>query len=218
MSEELKLGIGRPLSWPYVASDFHRSFIMLEKPPETEVIDAISGPIHEMRNYIVIRALELGCTKLLFIDADHAFNSDLAFRLLDHNVPIVGGLCFKKQPPFDPTMFSGEHHNLRTIYDWEDGLVEVTATGTGCLLIDMEVFEEIDYPWFEWTRLPSGKEVGEDVGFCYKANKAGYKIYVDTTVEAEHITQMRVNKDMHRLFRELQKRDVCMFSKNRFFA
>lgn len=218
MEEELKLGIGIPLSWPYVSSDFLRSLTMLKKPPETEIIHAVSGPIHEMRNLIVIRAMELGCTKLLFIDADHAFTEDLAFRLIGRNVPIVGALCFKKLPPFDPTLLTGEPHKCTTLYEWEEGLIEVTATGTGCLMVDIEVFEEIDYPWFEWVRLPGGREVGEDVGFCYKAKEKGYKIHVDTTVEAEHLTQMRVNKDMHKLFRALSKDGVCSFNSSRFFS
>jgi hypothetical protein len=72
-------------------------------------------------------------------------------------------------------------------------LMEVDATGTGCLLIRTEVFLNMDYPWFEFTKTEAGKVVGEDVGFCKKAKKAGYKIYVDTSINCGHMGLLEVN-------------------------
>ena len=41
--------------------------------------------------------------------------------------------------------------------------------------------------WFEFIRGPHGLEWGEDLSFCFKAARIGYKIYVDTAVLPEHM-------------------------------
>ena len=93
-------------------------------------------------------------------------------------------------------------HDTMGYGDWEDGeLVEVDATGTGCILYNLEVFKKIPYPWFEFKKHPeTGLVIGEDVGLCQKLQAAGYKIYVDTSVEIEHLTIIKINKAMHKLW------------------
>ena len=49
-------------------------------------------------------------------------------------------------------------------------------------------------------QLESGKGVGEDVGFCSKLRCAGFNIYVDTSIEIDHMTIMGVNRDFYKLY------------------
>ena len=81
----------------------------------------------------------------------------------------------------------------------------MTATGTGCLLIDCSVFDELAYPWFEFKKTEENNPVGEDINFCYRAVEAGMKVYVDCSIETEHITLMRVNRNMWELSRDLMR-------------
>lgn len=211
-SGDFLLGIGIPLTWPYVASDFFDSFMMMQKPENrTEVLRAGSGPIHEMRNNLCLRAMDLHCTHLLFLDADMRYPVDLIPRILQHEKEILGALCFKRWPPFCPTLYEGDEYNLTLMEEYEEGLIEVTATGTACLLIDLQVLENIPFPWFEFSTGVRGETVGEDIGFCYKARDAGYKIHVDTTIKTEHLTIARVNENLWRLNQEGRKQKAFQF-------
>lgn len=204
--DDVILGIGIPLSWPYCPSDFFDSFAVMEKPDPSHVIRASSGPIQEMRNTITTRALELGCTHLIFLDADMVYPQDTLVRLLSHKKEIVGGLCFKRWPPFSPTLFEGEPYKMTLMDPYpEDSLVEVTATGTGCLLVDCRVFEDMIYPWWQFDETETGGPVGEDVKFCYKARELGYPVFVDTGLKIEHLCQMRVNENLWKMNKALIK-------------
>lgn len=213
--KDVKLGIGIPCSWTHVPSDFFFSYIQMNKPSGNQVIRASSGPVDTMRNLIARKALELECTHLLFLDADMVFPEDTIDRLLSHDVDIVGGLCFKKGPPFDPTLLVGENFKAQILRDYPpEGMIEVCATGTACLLLNLDILEKIPYPWFEFTRLPDGRPVGEDIGFCYKARDAGFKVYVDCSVKTEHVTLVRVGEGMHKFHRWTEESGVCQLKQN----
>ncbi len=193
------IGLGVPLSWPYVNADFFDSFTMMYKPGQCHLIRATSGPIEEMRNNIANRAIDMDCSHLLFLDADMVFPTDTIIRLLERDVDIVGGLCYKRWPPFHPTVFKGKPLDMYMVDEWEENeLVEVTATGTGCLLINTEVLKTMPPPWFKLDHRPdNGGPIGEDINFCYHAAQYGYKIYVDTSVAVEHLATMWVGRGIY---------------------
>jgi hypothetical protein len=64
-----------------------------------------------------------------------------------------------------------------------DALIECDAVGFGCVLIRREVFEAIQYPYFEADPETGG---AEDFDFCEKARAAGYKIWADFSIQANH--------------------------------
>lgn len=200
----MRLGIGIPLNWPYMHTDFFDSFLLMDKC-KGHMLRANSGSIDVMRNSIVASAQELNCTHLMFLDTDMIFPPDTISRLAAHDLDIVGGLCFKRWPPFHPTLYTGERYKLEFIYPYDDGLVEVTATGAACLLIKMEVFNKIKYPWFKFDKTPDNRMVGEDINFCYKAADVDYKLYVDTSIRTLHIVQMAVDDNFYRLELALNK-------------
>jgi GT2 family glycosyltransferase len=206
----MKLGIGIPLSWHYVPSDFFDSCMLLNKH-NGMVIRASSGPIHEMRNTIVRRSLELDCTHLIFLDADMVYPPDTITQLLSHDKDIVGALTFKRWPNFEPLLFAGDEHNMYLIDPIPEGVVKVTATGTGCLMIKTSVFDNMEYPWFEFSS-ENGKPVGEDINFCYNAKKVGYEIYVDTTIRTEHLCNTRVNWNLYHMQKDMLSQGLKGFT------
>ena len=207
----MKLAIGIPLSWHYVPSDFFDSCMVLNKHG-AEVIRASSGPIQEMRNNITMDALAKGCTHLIFLDADMVYPPDTITKLLSHDKDIVGALTFRRWPDFEPLLFTGEPYKMTLIDPIPEGLVKVTATGTGCLMINTEVFEVVKYPWFEFGRTEDKKPVGEDINFCYKARAAGFDVYVDTTVRTEHLCNTRVNWNLYNLQKDMLAQGLKGFS------
>jgi hypothetical protein len=58
------------------------------------------------------------------------------------------------------------------------------------MLIKKGVIEKIQYPWFESERLEHKQYIdicSEDVSFCKKILKAGFEIYLDTTIRVGHL-------------------------------
>lgn len=201
-----ELGIGIPCSLKDVPRGFFYSFVHMDRPSFT-FIHADNGPVDTLRNDIVEKALAMGVTNLIMMDVDMIYHKDTITRLLSHNLPIVGALCFRRYPPFDSIMLRINGAGYQSVDEWEDGeLVEVDATGAGCLMFDMEIFRKMPYPWFRFQKNPeNGLTIGEDIGFCQDLKAAGYRIFVDTSVPAGHLTEIIVNRELNRLYRAMEK-------------
>jgi len=143
-------------------------------------------PIERARNELVTQAFYKGCSHVLFIDDDIWPDSTYsAIKLVESNLPIIGGMCRRRK-------LGGEFIITPQNLQNERGVTEVKETGCGFLLIDMKVLENMagqypidEYSFFEWsgsTRNPTS----EDISFCRKAYRLGYKIYVDRDVTCGH--------------------------------
>jgi GT2 family glycosyltransferase len=62
----------------------------------------------------------------------------------------------------------------------------------GCCLIKSDVFKRIPEPFSPYKNID-----GEDLAFCRKAQEKGYKIYVDTGVQAAHISPRYIDEDFY---------------------
>jgi len=207
----LHLAIGIPCSFPFIPVSFLYSFLHLERPDFT-LIHADNGPIDTLRNDIVEKALATSATHLLMCDTDMIYHPKTVTRLLSHRLPIVGALCFRRYPPFDSIMLkittTDGVTGYESIDEWkEDELVEVDATGGGCMMFDMEIFRKMPYPWFRFQKnAATGLVIGEDVGFCQDLKAAGYRIFVDTSVPADHLTTLAVNRQTNLLYMSMKSK------------
>ena len=152
-----------------------------------------------------------GITHLIMMDVDQVYHPQTITRLLSHRLPVVGALVHRRYPPFDSLMLrkikiDENTDGYESIDEWTDGaLVEVDATGGGCLMFDMEVFRKLPRPWFRDDRTPEGTPpVGEDIGFCQDLKAAGYRIFVDTSIPAGHLATLIVNTTTNRLWRAMK--------------
>lgn len=204
----LKLGIGFPCSWSHVPFSFFMSFVQLERPTFIPLA-ATNGPIDGLRNNIVEQAFQSGCSHLIMMDLDQIYPVETITKLLSHRLPVVGCLIHRRYPPFDPLIVRGEINKYKTINEWQEGeLVEVDATGTGCLMFDMRIFEALEPPWFRFRPNPDpakGGVVGEDFGLCSDLKAAGYKIFVDTSIKCGHLSNMVVTEELWRLYKKLDE-------------
>lgn len=153
---------------------------------------------------------------ILFLDDDMTFQPEAVGELVmtqrGTGADIVGGLCFQRRPPHQPTLYRyKEGVGYAYMEDWR-GIVDVDATGLAFCLITVDALNKIlrsetqdpdisfpsreerkrigaAYPFFQWTG-----RWGEDFLFCQIAKKAGCRIVVDTDIEIGHISETNVTK------------------------
>ena len=136
---------------------------------------------------------------IMFIDSDQTWTVDNIADLIIHDESIVSGyyLCEGGKQTVVGEFDITNYKNTFLYTSWElkklprnsKGLTEVGYTGFGFMLIKKGVIESMEYPYFEpiFTENDSVRDFsGEDVGFCYKAKQAGFKILVDTFVKVGH--------------------------------
>lgn len=155
---------------------------------------------HYARNKLVWEAVNTKATHLMFIDSDMSFPIDGVDRLIERGENIIGGLYFKRVVPIHPIIKIVRDNKItdmkfKEIPSFEKPF-EVDAIGTGFLLINMDVFKKMEPPFFSHAspkefgmeEIPfPNNEIGEDVAFCLRAKKAGFKIWCDPTIKLGHI-------------------------------
>lgn len=143
--------------------------------------------IHDARNKIVDAALTSGATHLLFIDSDIQFDPSAVNALLKQDKDIIGGLYYRRQPPHYPTINQVEGDKLIVPGSFpKDKPFEVFAVATGFMLIKTSVLRKLEPPYFYYGNF-HGRAMGEDVYFCWKAQKKGIKIWCDPTLNLGHV-------------------------------
>lgn len=162
-------------------------------------------------------------THLMFIDADIGWEPWHLLALLNHNVDVIGGLYPMKSLPVKWCVngIPGAPQDDPT------GLVEVTKTGTGFLLIKRDVFEKLNsHPavkpfnndigldpalnpfmktYFD-TAVRENRYYSEDWTFCENWRDLGGKVYVDRRVLLRHTgTYVFDHTTQDKLYEDLQQ-------------
>lgn len=150
-----------------------------------EFYDLVGFQVDIARNQITSAVLaNPAVTHLMWIDDDMVFDPAAVKRLLDLDLPIVGGLCYGRRHPYMPILiyFTERGHSFR--YDFPEDVIEVDATGAAFLLVKREVFAKVGQdPW-------RTQGVGEDISFCMRARAAGFPIKVDTREKIGHVAEV----------------------------
>lgn len=181
------------------------SFTSLDREGiDTQLLGIERVIIDRARNLSADAALKHGYDYVLFIDDDMTFEPDALQRLLRRDKDIIAGLFFGRVEPSQHLCFDlvstpdGDKYEKIDIdrllaAEKAGALLPVDAVGTGFTLIKTSVFQKLqelepETPLF--ATVNKGKEfMSEDVYLCHRARKAGFSIFVDTTVKVGHIGQ-----------------------------
>ena len=68
----------------------------------------------------------------------------------------------------------------------EKSLIEISAAGTGCILIKRKVLEVINAPFERIFNKDGTEKMGLDLSFCKKAKERGFKIYASIEHKCSH--------------------------------
>ena len=176
---------------------------LLRLPVGSKILTQRGSPIDVARNNLVKKAIEVGFDYIGFLDIDVACEPDAFIKLLAHNKPFVAGVyrtkrnqLYKGKMLWNAYAYVDDPKGYFPIGEFDtDGLNEVGIVAAGLSLIEVGVFEKIDYPWFEWDR-KGGHGYGEDFNFCIKLKDAGIPVLVDSTIQAPHICgEMKILND-----------------------
>lgn len=138
-----------------------------------------------MRQELLQRALDVGCTHVLWLDTDQKYPPNTIRQLLRAGRPVVGCNIATKSFPSYPTARYKDGMKLcyTTHAKAKLGLVEqVWRLGTGILLMDLQTFRErnVPKPWFGMRWLEEKEDFqGEDWWLCSRLEEAGIPIFVD---------------------------------------
>ena len=186
-----KLAIGIPYGARNLKHDVGFSWLGLVWPSNVNrTLYVIPGqPVEVARELCALNCIRDNVRYLLFLDDDVEVPQDTVRRLLttlkrNPEAGAVGGVYYQKITPTEPVVY--RRNGEGASWDWTPGdIFEVEGIGTGCLLIDCEVFKKIPRPWFQWVE-EGGVTLGEDIGFCNKLREAGYKVLCDSNVLCVH--------------------------------
>ena len=154
------------------------------------------GGYAKARTELVEKAMELKAKWIFMVDTDVLPSPDVITKMMAHKKDIVTGIYYMKSQPVQPILYK----KLGDGPYWDfpiDELFEVEAVGSGCILINMKVFEAMKkagIPYYqenwEYTK-PDGTKVqvrvGEDYWFCYQAKNLGFTTYCDSSLLCDHI-------------------------------
>ena len=166
---------------------------ILQPPVPFNIISNKGLPIDRARCDLVAQAKKMNATHIFFLDSDVIMPWDGLIKLWNHKLPIVAGVYGSKHEA--PGVWveqakSGEGRYAAVAAEHLASAPTFThpdiVIGMGCCLIDMQVFNRLPEPYFDWTqgKVPGG--VSEDFYFCEQCRKAGIPIVVDTTVRTQH--------------------------------
>lgn len=179
-----------------VATKWAMGFRNLALPAHSGISVRSGEPFDVARNAACQLALERGFQYLMFLDDDVIPPPDTFQRLAAPGADIISGLYYRRKEPICPVAMTvppgGGPPIWVTTWNPPNSTVEVDLVGAGCLLLHRRVLERIPAPWFVWE---IGKEpavegrnaMSEDFAFCMKAKAAGFRVYLDTSIQCDHV-------------------------------
>ena len=163
--------------------------------------------VHDARNKIVDAAIRLGATHVLFIDSDIQFTHKAITTLLERDKDIIGGMYYRRQEPHYPTINQVENDKLIIPNKFsKDKPFEVFAVATGFMLVKTSVFKKIEPPWFYFGNF-HGRAMGEDVYFCWKAQKKGFQVWCDPTLNLGHIGEYVYDEKDYQAYQDARPKE-----------
>lgn len=181
--------------------DTFKSIYELDPNGHQVVFDFVRGyDCATARNNIVAKAKNEKADYVLMVDNDVVLPRNALVNLLEDSKDVClgyyahrtgqsaynGKVCICKLGEYNFTqLYTAD--DMKTFRENGEYKVQVHGGGMGCALIRVDVFERIQYPWFDWVNYKKIGQLSEDLYFCVQCKNADIPIYVDTRVGCGHI-------------------------------
>ena len=141
------------------------------------------------RNKIAKLAMDRMYEYVLMVDSDMVIPHDALTELLKSDAQIVLSFYQRRNgAKGDAPIFKKPYrpYNKRDLAELPE-FVDVVYGGFGCALVKVNVFREMQFPYFEYIWNAETNLVSEDISFCKRAKFAGMRIQAATKVWCGHI-------------------------------
>ena len=150
------------------------------------------------RQILAAKAIQEGCSHLLFLDDDMSFPDDLLIRLIERDKPVIAVNCTTRSFPVHYIA-----HDLKgKLIDSRGkvGCQKVQHVGCAVMMLETELIKRLTPPLFMMDWIPDVRDFcGEDVYFCAKLGaEAGAEIWIDHDLSQEvgHIGRLKYGPGM----------------------
>lgn len=195
----MKIFIAVP-TYENIQPETFKSIFGLDKCGHWVVFDYVQGyDVASARNNIAMQAKDEAADYVLMIDNDMKIPSDALRNLLEQPVDVCLGFYAHRWG----NVFNGrtnvcklgewnytDMYNIEEIRSLRENGVKrelVHGGGLGCALIKTSVFDQITFPYFQWTHYQDGNVLGEDLNFCERCREANIPIFMDPRVGCGHL-------------------------------
>jgi len=154
----------------------------------------MAQPVDNNRNQIVQRFLKSKCTHLLMIDHDVVPSNNIFELIKQDKDIIIYPVPIQQEEQIMFNIYNLDNEGYWIEVDKQDGLFEISAGGTGCILIKKNVLEKIKAPFERKYNKDGIAELGQDLFFCTKAQQEGFKIYSHFDYTCSHYKTINLIK------------------------
>jgi len=126
-------------------------------------------------------------THILFVDYDVLPRPNTLTKLLEHDKDIISGVYpIIQKCDIKWCLSKDEKFNLMEIEDLPNNPFKANVVCNGIMLVKMEVFDKIEWPYWRTEYSVGGIDAGADIYFCRKAKAAGYDLWIDPKIKCNH--------------------------------
>lgn len=185
--------------------EFVRSLTSLQTVGETCLNFAAGSLVYTSREKLAEESIRNQTDFTLWLDSDMTFEPGLLVKMLkdieENDLDMVTALCFRRRPPYTPPIWkklrmgaTPEENEEIGFNDYpENDLFEVEACGFAAVLMKTEVLAKV----FNHDKLMFIPMIGygEDISFCLRARRNGFKIHCDSRIKVGHVGRLVVGED-----------------------
>lgn len=184
----------------HVPTPFCQSLALIQKIGDCTLMMQSGSLVYASRDTLATLAVTKEFDYVLWLDSDMVFKPDTLIRMMDtlqkNDLDILTGLCFRRVPPYTPTLFDKLEMDGKNCIHTEfdeipEELFEVGGCGFAAVLMKTDVFLDVSAK-FGAMFTPIGQN-GEDASFCMRARECGYKIYCDPKIVIGHVGNIVVD-------------------------
>lgn len=193
----------------HVPTPFCQSLALIQKIGDCTLMMQSGSLVYASRDTLATLAVTKEFDYVLWLDSDMVFKPDTLIRMMDtlqkNDLDILTGLCFRRVPPYTPTLFDKLEMDGKNCIHTEfdeipEELFEVGGCGFAAVLMKTDVFLDVSAK-FGAMFTPIGQN-GEDASFCMRARECGYKIYCDPKIVIGHVGNIVVDDVFYRATRK----------------
>ena len=189
---------------------FVRSLTGLKHRSDVQISFAQGSLVYDGRNNLTKAAIDGGFDRILWLDSDVVFDSDLEEKLhtdLDAGAEMVSALYFTRAEPIKPTVYKlvgmdrdpvgNRFPRAESFLDYpRDRVFPVEGCGFGAVMMTVDLLRRTT----EAFGLPFSpmNGFGEDFSFCMRVRQLGVPILCDSRIKIGHVGMFTYDEELYK--------------------